>query len=79
MALMVFDNIPFVELLTPTLSTFVQLMHEMGREAASLLLQAIEQANELEEQHLSIQEKHFACRLIICESSQPIVESKTEA
>lgn len=79
MALMVFDNIPFAELLTPTLSTIVQPAHEMGREAAALLLQAIEQENESEKQPLSVQEKRFACRLIIRESSQPMVEAETDA
>lgn len=72
MALIVFDNIPFAELLTPTLSTIVQPSHEMGRQAAEMLLSAIA-AEGAHLEHPPVQEKKFNCTLMIRESSaQPI-------
>ncbi|WP_017814586.1 LacI family DNA-binding transcriptional regulator [Paenibacillus shenyangensis] len=72
-ALIVFDNIPFAELLTPTLSTIVQPAHEMGREAAAMLLADIE-AESRGQEWPPVQEKQFSCRLMIRESSGPAVQ-----
>ncbi|UUZ82437.1 substrate-binding domain-containing protein [Paenibacillus sp. P26] len=44
LALLVFDNIPFAHLSTPTLTTISQPSGEMGRKAAELLLKRIESA-----------------------------------
>ncbi|MDQ1232543.1 LacI family kdg operon repressor [Paenibacillus sp. SORGH_AS306] len=68
MALIVFDNIPFAELLTPTLSTIVQPSHDMGRQAAEMLLASIS-AQSTQQEQPAIQEKQFTCTLMIRESS----------
>lgn len=72
MALIVFDNIPFAELLTPTLSTIVQPSHDMGRQAAEMLIASIS-AQSTQQEQPAIQEKQFTCTLMIRESSaQPM-------
>ncbi|MCZ8514478.1 substrate-binding domain-containing protein [Paenibacillus filicis] len=64
LALIVFDNIPFAHLSTPSLTTISQPSKDMGRKAAELLLQQIRTPGESEPK-----EHRFECRLIIRESS----------
>jgi len=73
MALIVFDNIPFAELLTPTLSTIVQPSHDMGRQAAEMLIASIS-AESTRQEPPAIQEKQFNCTLMIRESSAPLID-----
>jgi LacI family kdg operon repressor len=68
MALIVFDNIPFAELMNPTLSTIVQPSHDMGRQAAEMLIASIS-AESTHQEPPAIQEKQFTCTLMIRESS----------
>ena len=72
MALIVFDNIPFAELLTPTLSTIVQPSHDMGRQAAEMLIASIS-AESTGQAPPVIQEKQFTCTLMIRESSAQVI------
>ncbi len=72
MALIVFDNIPFAELLTPTLSTIVQPSHDMGRQAAEMLIASIS-AESTGQEPPAIQEKQFTCTLMIRESSAQVI------
>lgn len=72
MALIVFDNIPFAELLTPTLSTIVQPSHDMGRQAAAMLIASIS-AESTGQPPPAIQEKQFNCTLMIRESSAQVI------
>jgi LacI family kdg operon repressor len=66
LGLLVFDNIPFAHLLTPTLTTINQPSQEMGRAAGELLHEKIK-----EEGHIvpETRELAFECKLIVRESS----------
>lgn len=64
LALIVFDNIPYAELMSPTLTTVIQPAFEMGKYAAQLLVEKIEKSRTAEPKaHV------FNAELIIRESS----------
>jgi LacI family kdg operon repressor len=64
LAVIVFDNIPFASISTPTITTIAQPAYEMGKKAAELLWKQIN--NQCEKAQLYT----FSCRLIIRESSK---------
>lgn len=63
LAVVVFDNIPFAAISTPTITTIAQPAYEMGKKAAELLWKQIH--NECDEAQLYT----FFCQLIVRESS----------
>ncbi|MDQ0219192.1 LacI family transcriptional regulator [Peribacillus cavernae] len=67
-ALIVFDNIPFAHLAETPVTTIAQPAHEMGQQAAELLLKQID--DEVQD----VQEYVFPCELLIRESSRRKVE-----
>ncbi|GAA3325550.1 hypothetical protein GCM10020331_057900 [Ectobacillus funiculus] len=63
LAVIVFDNIPFADISTPTITTIAQPAYEIGKRASELLTRQIKQ--EAIESELYT----FPCELIIRESS----------
>ncbi|WP_027093179.1 LacI family DNA-binding transcriptional regulator [Cohnella thermotolerans] len=68
LALLVFDNIPFAHLLSPTLTTISQPSAEMGRAAGRLLHERIKAEQPSDQQ--PPREMTYECTLIVRESSQ---------
>jgi LacI family kdg operon repressor len=62
--LIVFDNIPFADLVSPSVTTISQPSHEMGQKAADLLLKQINKKD------VKVEDTVFQCELYIRESTK---------
>jgi LacI family kdg operon repressor len=62
--LIVFDNIPFADLVSPSVTTISQPSHEMGQKAAELLLKQINKED------VKMEDTVFECELFIRESTK---------